>query len=128
MLQIYDRVLPSGSVPTLVVLSLLAAALFAASLKEALSSSLLGKVGYLLARPALQRLRQKFDPRLYNGAMFLGVNGVVVKSHGGTDALGFSTAVRLAVNLARQHATDRIIDEMKTVSAALEPVPQAAAS
>jgi glycerol-3-phosphate acyltransferase PlsX len=103
-------------------------ALISAGLREAFQSSLGSKVAYIFARNALKRLRQKFDPRLYNGAMFLGVNGVVVKSHGGTDALGFSTAVRVAADLVRKGANDRIIDEMRAVSAALEPAPQAAAS
>ena len=48
------------------------------------------KLGYLLARPALAELRARIDPRRYNGAMFLGLNGIAVKSHGGTDALGFA--------------------------------------
>ncbi|MDF1585394.1 phosphate acyltransferase PlsX [Marinimicrococcus flavescens] len=102
--------------------------LFAQALKDAFRSSLTSKLAYLLARPALQRLRQRFDPRRYNGAMFLGVNGVVVKSHGGTDALGFSAAVRVAANLVRQDANRRIIEEMGAVQAALEPSAQMTAS
>ncbi len=66
------------------------AGLFTQALRDAFASSWRGKLGYLLARPALRGLRDRFDPRRYNGALFLGVNGVVVKSHGGTDALGFA--------------------------------------
>lgn len=102
--------------------------LFATALKESFRSSLGGRLGYLFARHALAGLRHRFDPRLYNGAMFLGVNGVVVKSHGGTDALGFSTAIRVAVDLVRKGANDRIIEEMHAVTAALEPAPKATVS
>jgi glycerol-3-phosphate acyltransferase PlsX len=68
-------------------------------LKKALSSSPLARMGALLASPALRAMQARVDPRHYDGAMFLGLNGVCVKSHGGTDALGFSNAVRVAVEL-----------------------------
>jgi glycerol-3-phosphate acyltransferase PlsX len=68
-------------------------------LKKALSSSPLARMGALLASPALRAMQARVDPRHYDGAMFLGLNGVCVKSHGGTDALGFSNAVRVAVKL-----------------------------
>ena len=68
-------------------------ALYSQCLREAFKSSLMAKLGYYLARPALQLARQRLDPRRYNGAMFLGLNGIVVKSHGGTDALGFANAI-----------------------------------
>lgn len=104
------------------------AGLFGQALKDAFRSSLVNKLAYLLARPALRHLRERFDPRRYNGAMFLGVNGVVVKSHGGTDALGFSAAVKVAANLVRQDANRRIIEEMGAVQAALEPSAPVTAS
>ena len=68
-------------------------------LREVFSSSVQAKLGYMLARPGLERLREWLDPRRYNGAMLLGLNGVVVKSHGGTDAEGFAHAVDVAVDL-----------------------------
>ena len=74
--------------------------LYTQFLREAFKSSMLAQVGYALAKPALQLLRQRLDPRRYNGAMFLGLNGIVVKSHGGTDALGFANAIGVAVDLA----------------------------
>ena len=77
------------------------------------------KLGYLLAKPAFATLRNKFDPRRYNGAMFLGLNGVVVKSHGGTDALGFAAAIAVAADLVRKRTNERIIEEMGGTS----PVP-----
>ena len=102
--------------------------MFRDALKETFTSSLRGKLGYLVARPALAALRERFDPRRHNGAMFLGLNGVVVKSHGGTDALGFSWAVKVAADLVRQNTNTRITEEMRAVSHALEPVARAAAS
>jgi phosphate acyltransferase len=97
-------------------------------LKSAFGSGVRGKLAYLLARPALRPLRDRFDPRMHNGAMFLGLSGVVVKSHGGTDALGFANAVNVAVKLVRERTNERIIHEMKAVGAAFDPVPQIAAS
>ena len=73
--------------------------LVAAYLKEALASTPLARLGALLARPALNTFSRRLDPRYYNGAMFLGLNGICVKSHGGTDALGFANAIHVAVEL-----------------------------
>ncbi len=56
-------------------------------------------LGYLLARPSLRKLRKRLDPRRYNGAIFLGLNGIAVKSHGGTDAFGFANAIDVAVDM-----------------------------
>jgi len=88
-------------------------ALYSQFLREAFRSSILSRLGYGLAKPALQLLRQRLDPRRYNGAMFLGLNGVVVKSHGGTDALGFANAIGVAVDLVEQGTSDRIIAELQ---------------
>lgn len=104
------------------------ARMFRDSLKEAFSGSLRGKLGYLVAKPALARLRERFDPRRHNGAMFLGLNGVVVKSHGGTDTLGFSWAIKVAADLVRQGTNARITEEMQAVRHALEPTARAAVS
>jgi glycerol-3-phosphate acyltransferase PlsX len=65
-------------------------------------SSIMAGLGYLLARPALRKLRKRVDPRRYNGAVFLGLNGIAVKSHGGTDAYGFANAIGVAVDLVKQ--------------------------
>lgn len=88
------------------------AGLYTHFLKQAFESSFLSKLGYLFAKKALDSLRQRLDPRLYNGAMFLGLNGVVVKSHGGTDALGFANAINVAVDLVQQGANQRITAEL----------------
>ena len=86
--------------------------LYTQFLREAFKSSLMAQVAATLAKPALQLLRQRLDPRRYNGAMFLGLNGVVVKSHGGTDALGFANAIGVAVDLVQQGTNERITAEM----------------
>lgn len=79
-------------------------------LRQVFTSSLPARLGYLLARPALDRLREWMDPRRYNGAILLGLNGVVVKSHGGTDALGFAHAVDVAMDMVTHGYNDRIRD------------------
>jgi glycerol-3-phosphate acyltransferase PlsX len=105
------------------------AAMFTAALKEAFQAGgLRAKLGYLCARPVFRSLRDKFDPRRYNGAMFLGLSGVVVKSHGGTDGLGFSAAIAVAADLVRKGTNERIIEEMGGTSPELPPAAQAAAS
>ncbi len=82
--------------------------LIAALLRQVFSSSWSARLGYLLARPGLDRLREWLDPRRYNGAVLLGLNGVVVKSHGGTDALGFAHAVDVAMDMVVHRFNDRI--------------------
>jgi glycerol-3-phosphate acyltransferase PlsX len=77
-------------------------------LKQVFSSSLSARLGYLLARPGLDRLREWLDPRRYNGAVMLGLNGVVVKSHGGTDAQGFAHAIDVAMDMVVHRFDERI--------------------
>jgi glycerol-3-phosphate acyltransferase PlsX len=77
------------------------AGLFAKMLRRSFKGSVMATLGYLMARSALKKFRTKMDPRRYNGAVFLGLNGIAVKSHGGTDALGFSNAIDVARNLVK---------------------------
>ncbi len=70
-------------------------------LKKALSSSLSSKIGYFFAKNAINNFRLQMDPRKYNGAVFLGLNGIAVKSHGGTDAFGFANAIAVAADMVR---------------------------
>ena len=77
-------------------------------LAAAFRRSWVSRLGYLLARPALDALHDKLDPRQYNGALFLGLNGVSVKSHGGTDAEGFASAITVAADMARGDFNERI--------------------
>jgi glycerol-3-phosphate acyltransferase PlsX len=72
-------------------------------LKSALSSSLSSKIGYLFAKKAINNFKLQMDPRKYNGAVFLGLNGVAVKSHGGTDAFGFANAICVAVDMVQHN-------------------------
>jgi glycerol-3-phosphate acyltransferase PlsX len=73
-----------------------------------MSRTLLARIGYVLAKGAVDRLREKMDVRKTNGGVFLGLNGLVVKSHGGTDAEGFAAAVELAYDMARRDLLGRI--------------------
>ncbi|NDA08656.1 MAG: phosphate acyltransferase PlsX [Alphaproteobacteria bacterium] len=68
-------------------------------LRRSFKSSAMAKLGYLLARPALKGLRKKLDPQLYNGAVLLGLNGIVVKSHGGANARGIANAIEVATRM-----------------------------
>ncbi|HEY0291051.1 MAG TPA: phosphate acyltransferase PlsX [Hansschlegelia sp.] len=77
-------------------------------LRAALSRTLMSKIGYLLAKHAFDELRDKMDPRKVNGGVFLGLDGVVIKSHGGTDAEGFASAVELGYDMARYDLTQKI--------------------
>lgn len=77
-------------------------------LRQVFTGSLAGKLAYLLARPGLERMRNWLDPRRYNGAMMLGLNGVVVKSHGGTDAEGFANAVDVAMDMVVNGFNEKI--------------------
>ncbi len=81
-------------------------------IKQAFSSSPWAMLGGLLAKRALKRAFQRMDPRLHNGAMFVGLNGITVKSHGGTDALGFCNAINVAYNLARDNINGKISAEI----------------
>jgi phosphate acyltransferase len=79
-------------------------------LRQVFAASLMSKLAYVLARPGLERLREWLDPRRYNGAVMLGLNGVVVKSHGGTDAQGFAHAVDVAMDMVVHRFNERIRD------------------
>jgi len=71
-------------------------------LREAMNASIMSKIGYLFARRAFASVRESMDPRRANGAVFLGLDGIVIKSHGGTDALGFCGAVDIGYDMVRQ--------------------------
>ncbi|AWK86867.1 phosphate acyltransferase PlsX [Azospirillum thermophilum] len=103
------------------------AKLFSEFLRRTFESSWLAKIGYVLARGAFKRLKARIDPRRYNGAMFLGLRGVCVKSHGGTDAVGFANAIAVAVNLAANSFNERIKEEMQRVANA-NPLPDTKAA
>src|SRR5690554_5936608 len=86
-------------------------------LRDAMKSSLLSKIGALFASQALNAVRSKLDPRNVNGGVFLGLNGVVIKSHGGTDEIGYKSALGLAYEMGRSRLMDKIADTMKRIPA-----------
>jgi phosphate acyltransferase len=94
------------------------AKLFAESLRASYRHSLPARLGYLFARGSLNKLRMRLDPRRYNGAMFLGLAGIAVKSHGSTDAFGFANAIGVAADVKRYGLLEKIIDEMARLNAA----------
>jgi glycerol-3-phosphate acyltransferase PlsX len=81
---------------------------FAEYLRSAMSRTWRTRLGYLLARQAFRTLHEKMDPRKVNGGVFLGLNGIVIKSHGGTDAEGFASAVDLGYDMARYELLAKI--------------------
>lgn len=88
------------------------ARLYAQFLKSAFKSSLMAKLGYLLIKPVLTQVMTRTDPRCYNGALFVGLNGVAVKSHGGTDALGFANAIGVAVDMVARDLNSAIGEQL----------------
>ncbi len=85
-------------------------------LRMVFRSSIAARIAYLLARPALERLREWLDPRRYNGAVMLGLNGVVVKSHGGTDAEGFAHAVDVAMDMVVHRFNEQIREGLARIA------------
>jgi phosphate acyltransferase len=90
-------------------------------LKQVFTSGIIAKLAYLMVRPGLDRLREWLDPRRYNGAVMVGLNGVVVKSHGGTDAQGFAHAVDVAMDMVVHRFNDHIREDLARL--ALNKVP-----
>lgn len=82
-------------------------------LRQAMRRSLLSKAGAILAQGAFTVLKRKMDPRRLNGGVFLGLNGLVIKSHGGTDAMGFASAIDLGYDIARAGLLARIGNDLK---------------
>lgn len=91
-----------------------------AELKAALGSSLVSKAGALLAMPALKAMSRKIDPNANNGGPLLGLNGIVVKSHGGATPGGFGAAIRVAVELARSDYMEKVGANLQRLTALLE--------
>lgn len=81
------------------------------------SSSWVSKLGYLLAKPAFRALKERLDPRRYNGGVFLGLQGICVKSHGGMDAVGYANAIGVAHDLVKNGCNETIKAELAALSA-----------
>jgi phosphate acyltransferase len=84
-------------------------------LRDVFNRNWLSRLGYLFAKLGLDRLREFLDPRRYNGAVMVGLNGVVVKSHGGTDAQGFAHAVDVAMDMVVHRFNDHIREDLARV-------------
>lgn len=94
-------------------------------LRRAFTSSIRSKAGFLLSRPALHLLKVHLDPNNHNGAVFLGLNGIVVKSHGSANEKGVANAVHVAARLLEDDLTDRIAKDMGRIDI---PGPEALAA
>ena len=99
---------------------------FTTTLRETMTSTTMAKLGALAASGALRRMRDRLDPSSVNGGPLLGLNGVVVKSHGGADAKGFANAIKVAADLAASDYAEHIARNMERLTAALRE-PAAAA-
>ncbi|MFB2551203.1 phosphate acyltransferase PlsX [Ensifer soli] len=94
-------------------------------LRAAMSRTLLAKIGYVLAKGAFDRLREKMDPRKVNGGVFLGLNGIVIKSHGGADAEGFAAAIDVGYDMVRNGLKAKIENDLRIYDARRPAEPDA---
>lgn len=97
------------------------ARMYSEFLRAAFRHSLTTRIGYLFAAASLKKLRERLDPRRYNGAVFLGLQGIAVKSHGGSDALGFANAIGVAVDMRVNRFLDKIRSGVASLAALQTP-------
>lgn len=81
-------------------------------LKNAFSSSFMSKLGYLLAKAGMKRIFKRIDPKLHNGALFAGLKGITIKSHGNADGESYANAIKVAVSLVREKTNEKIMEEI----------------
>jgi glycerol-3-phosphate acyltransferase PlsX len=98
----------------------------AAAMRDAFTANWQTKLGALIAAPALRQLKARLDPSSVNGGPLLGLNGIVVKSHGGADARGFANALRVAADLAQSRFSSEIDSNLKRLAEALPGAAPAA--
>ena len=91
------------------------AKLYSGWVREVFRTSTFAKIGYLFSSGAWVKLRKRVDPRRYNGAVFLGLDGVCVKSHGGTDDLGFAYSIGVARDMVRYEYKSKLVDGLATL-------------
>jgi glycerol-3-phosphate acyltransferase PlsX len=99
------------------------AKLYTGFVRDAFRTSTFAKIGYLFASGAWLKLSKRVDPRRYNGGVFLGLDGVCVKSHGGTDDLGFAYAIGVAVDMVRYEYKSKLVEglaKLREVTSAAE--------
>lgn len=92
-------------------------------LRSAMSRTMMARIGYVLAKGAFDALRDKLDPRKVNGGVFLGLDGIVIKSHGGTDPTGFAAAIDLAYDMVRYELLEKIRGTLSATFPAGVPLP-----
>lgn len=118
-----DLIVADGFVGNVALKSIEGAAkMIGFSLKEAFEKNLFTKLAAVIAYPVLKAFKQRFDPRLHNGASFLGLRGLVIKSHGGADELAFETAIHLAEVEVEKNVTGKIIEKFEAIAAETEAV------
>ena len=109
-----DLIVADGFVGNVALKSIEGAAkMIGSSLKEAFGKNLATKLAGLIAYPVLKSFKNRIDPRLYNGASFLGLRGLVIKSHGGADVLAFKTAIKLAELEVKQDVIRKISEQVE---------------
>lgn len=94
------------------------AKLISSMIKQSFAANLVTKIGYYMAIPALLKLKHRIDPRKYNGGPFMGLQGLCVKSHGGTDAVGFENAIKVAADMVRTGFNQRVSEALSAIDAA----------
>jgi glycerol-3-phosphate acyltransferase PlsX len=100
----------------------------AAWVREALTSSMAAQLGALLASTGLRGLKERMDPRRLNGGPFLGLKGIAIKSHGGTDAFGFASAIEVGYDMARSNVLERLAAELEALHGKLGQAEAAGSS
>lgn len=117
-----DLIVTDGFVGNVALKSIEGAAkMIGVKLKETFSRNLLTKLAGLIAYPVLKLFKDSIDPRLYNGASFIGLRGLVIKSHGGADALAFETAIHLAEVEVEKDVIRKISEKLELALAQKEP-------
>jgi glycerol-3-phosphate acyltransferase PlsX len=104
------------------------AKLYSGWVREVFRTSTFAKIGYLFSSGSWVKFRKRVDPRRYNGGVFLGLDGICVKSHGGTDQLGFAYAIGVAVDLVRYEYKSKLIEglaKLRQVTAAADAPTEA---
>ena len=94
-------------------------------LRRAFTSSVRSKIGFLISRPATELLKHHLDPNNHNGAVFLGLNGLIVKSHGSATDKGVANAIRVAARMVREDLTRKIVEDLDRVAAHRTPAAAA---
>jgi glycerol-3-phosphate acyltransferase PlsX len=89
-------------------------------IREALTSSIFTKLGALISQGGLRRLKDRMDPRRFNGGVFLGLNGIAIKSHGGTDAIGFASAIDVGYDIVESDILRRLSADLAALHGKLD--------